>query len=297
LFTRSAVARWEPRVREVVDEVLTPLAAGSDFELVDFTMIPTIIVAEMLGVLRERHGDFCRWSHEIASNLSYGSELPEVKEVMRRAAKEVNQYLLEEIERHRIDQPDDLLTRMVNTAAGDAMSEEEIRSAAVLLLLAGYDTTAKTLGNCLVALEAHPDQRRMVADDPSLIPNMVEEVLRWCGPIGFLARRVTQKTTLGDQELRQDEVVFSFCGAANRDPGRWDDPLRFDVGREVKSNLGFGWGPHLCLGAPLARLETRIALERFLAVAAEYELRDIDFGNSFFVRGPERGVITATGAH
>jgi cytochrome P450 len=92
-------------------------------------------------------------------------------------------------------------------------------------------------------------------------------------------------------------VVFSFCGAANRDPGRWDDPLRFDVAREVKSNLGFGWGPHLCLGAPLARLETRIALERFLAAAAEYELRDIDFGNSFFVRGPERGVITTTGPH
>ena len=292
LFTRSAVARWEARVREVVDELLIPLGAGSEIDLIaDFTRIPTIIVAEMLGIPQERHGDFVRWSHDIASNLSYGHENPEIRATMQRAATEVNDYLREEIERHRVEQPDDLLTRMVNLSGRDAMSEEEIRSTAVLMLLAGYDTTAKTLGNCLVALETHPDQRRMVADDPTLVPNMVEEVLRWCGPIGFLARLVKRDTVLGGQELKAGEVVFSFCGAANRDPRRWDDPLRFDVTRELKSNLGFGWGPHLCLGAPLARLETRVALERFLAVAPEYKLRDVDYGNSFFVRGPERGFI------
>jgi cytochrome P450 len=137
----------------------------------------------------------------------------------------------------------------------------------------------------------------MVVDDPTLIPNAVEEVLRWCGPIGFLARLIKQDVTLGDQKLSAGEIVFSFCGAANRDPRRWDDPLRFDINRELKSNLGFGWGPHLCLGAPLARLETRIAVERLLAVAPEYKLRDIDFGNSFFVRGPERGVVDTAGAN
>jgi cytochrome P450 len=293
-FTRSATAVWERRVREVVDELLAPLASTSEFDLIaDFTVIPTIIVAEMLGVPEERYEDFCRWSHEIASNLSYGNEVPEVREVMHRAGREVNEYLAEEIERHRVDQPDDLLTRMVNLSGRDAMTEEEIRSAAVLLLLAGYDTTAKTMGQCLVALEMHPDQRRMVVDDSTLIPNMVEEVLRWCGPIGFLARLVKHDMTLGDQNLSSGEIVFSFCGAANRDPRRWADPLRFDIKRELKSNLGFGWGPHLCLGAPLARLETRIAMERLLAIAPEYKLRDIDFGNSFFVRGPERGVIDA----
>jgi cytochrome P450 len=292
LFTRSAVAKWEARVREVVDDLLVPLAGGSEIDLIaDFTMIPTIIVAEMLGIPPERHRDFVRWSHDIASNLSYGNEVPEVREVMRRAATEVNDYLREEIERHRRDQPDDLLTRMVTLSGKDALSEEEIRSTAVLLLLAGYDTTAKTLGNCLVALEAHPEQRRMVAQNPALVPNMVEEVLRWCGPIGFLARLATRDTNIGGQEVQAGDVVFAFCGAANRDPRRWNDPLRFDVNRELKSNLGFGWGPHLCLGAPLARLETRVAMERFLAVAPEYKLRDIDYGNSFFVRGPERGFI------
>ena len=295
-FTRSATARWERHVREVVDELLSPLATTSEFDLIaDFTVIPTIIVAEMLGVPKTRHDDFCRWSHEIASNLSYGNEVPGVREVMHRAGREVNDYLGEEIERHRVDQPDDLLTSMINLSGNDAMSEEEIRSTAVLLLLAGYDTTAKTMGNCLVALEAHPDQRGAVVDDPSLIPNMVEEVLRWCGPIGFLARLVKHDKVLGDQQLIAGDVVFAFCGAGNRDPRRWDDPLRFDIRRELKSNLGFGWGPHLCLGAPLARLETRVAIERLLAVAPEYKLRDVDFGNSFFVRGPERGSID-TGA-
>ena len=291
LFTRSAVAKMEQRVEAVVDELLTPLGASSEFDLADFTMIPTVIVAEMLGVPAERHGDFRRWSHEIVSNLAYGHEDERVREVMRRAAREVNSYLGEEIERHRREQPDDLLTKMVTLSGDDAMSDEEIRSTAVLLLLAGYDTTAKTLASSLVALQSHPDERRLVAQDPSLIPSAVEEVLRWSGPVQFLPRLVMLDTVLGDTEIPAGDVVFVFAGAANRDPKRWADPQRFDVRREVKSHLAFGWGPHLCIGAPLARLETKVALQRLLQLAPDYRLRDIDYGPSFFIRGPERGLV------
>jgi cytochrome P450 len=291
LFTRSAVAKMEQRVEAVVDQLLTPLGASSEFDLADFTMIPTVIVAEMLGVPEEHHGDFRRWSHEIVSNLAYGHEDEQVREVMHRAAREVNAYLGEEIERHRREQPDDLLTKMVNLSGGDAMTDEEIRSTAVLLLLAGYDTTAKTLASCLVALQAHPDERRLVAEDPALIPGAVEEVLRWSGPVQFLPRLVMLDTVLGDTDLPAGDTVFVFAGAANRDPKRWTDPQRFNVRREVKSHLAFGWGPHLCIGAPLARLETKVALERLLQLAPDYRLRDIDYGPSFFVRGPERGLV------
>jgi cytochrome P450 len=291
LFTRQAVARWEARVGSVVDELLAPLVAGKDsFDLIaDFTMIPTVIVAEMLGVPEERHQDFRRWSHAITSNLAYGHEDPHSRAVMHQAADDVNAYLIEEIERHRREEPDDLITAMLRMSG--LMSTEEIRSAAILLLIAGYDTTAKLMATSLVVLEQHPDQRHRVVQDPALVPAAVEEVLRWEGVTQMSPRRVERDTTLAGVELTSGDTVYALTAAANRDPGRWQDPWRFDVRRELKSHLGFGFGPHLCLGAPLARLETRVALERLLQVAPDYSLRDIDLGSAFFVRGPERGFL------
>jgi cytochrome P450 len=287
------VARWERRVGEVVDELLAPLVAGKDsFDLINgFTMIPTVIVAEMLGVPRERHEDFRRWSHAITSNLAYGHEDPGRRAVMQQAALDVNAYLAEEIERHRRDQPDDLITAMLSMSG--VMSAEEVRSAAILLLIAGYDTTAKLMATSLLVLERHPDQRRLVARDPALVPAAIEEVLRWEGVVQLSPRRATRHTTLAGAELAAGDTVYVLIAAADRDPSRWPDPQRFDVGRDLKSHLGFGFGPHLCLGAPLARLETRVALERLLAVAPDYCLRDVDLGSGFFVRGPERGFLDA----
>ncbi|HEY8524579.1 MAG TPA: cytochrome P450 [Acidimicrobiales bacterium] len=310
LFTRRAVARWEQRVGEVVDRLLAPLAAGDDgFDLIaDFTMIPTIIVAEMLGVPEERHADFRQWSNTIVTNLSYGHEDAEARATLRQASAELNQYLREEIERHRREQPDDLLTAMLRMA-GDgtgghggttvtgtgtdapAMDADEVRAAAVLLLIAGYDTTAKLLANALVALELHPDQRRLLVERPELVPAAIEEVLRWRGTVQAIPRVATADTVLGDTRIAAGEPVYALIAAANRDPDRWADPARFDVRREAKAHYGFGYGPHLCLGAPLARLEAKVAIERLLRTAPEYRLRDVELGPSFFVRGPERGFL------
>jgi cytochrome P450 len=294
MFTRTAVARWEKRVAEVVDEMLEPLANGaSSYDLItDFTMIPTIIVAEMLGVAPERHADLRRWSHEIVSNLAYGSESGDHVAIMKRAAREVNDYLREEIERHRRDTPDDLLTAMLQLEGEEKMTAEEIRSTAVLLLLAGYDTTAKTMSNSLIALAMNPEQRAVVVEDLSLVPGAIEECMRWNGPVQFNLRVVRDAVALADTRVAAGDTIYVFYAAASRDPGRWPDPGRFDVRREYKANLSFGRGAHLCLGAPLARLEVKVALERLLTIAPDYQLRDIDLGNAFFVRGPERGVIS-----
>jgi cytochrome P450 len=293
LFTRSAIAKWERRVVEVVEDLLEPLVAGNDrFDLIaDFTMLPTVIVADMLGVPENRYPDFRRWSHEIVTNLAFGLEDEESRQVLRRAATEINQYISEEIERHRTERPDDLLTTMLDLSGEQAMSSDEIRSTAILLLVAGYDTTAKTMSNCLIALERHPDQRRLIAADSSLVPAAVEEGLRWLGPVQWNPRRTLNASVLDNQEIAGGETVYVLNAAANRDPRRWPQPERFDISREAKSHLGFGYGPHLCLGAPLARLETKVAIEKLLQVAPEYGLRDIDFGKSLFIRGPERGVV------
>jgi cytochrome P450 len=293
LFTRSAVAKWEKRIREVVRELLAPLVAGNDsFDLIaDFTTLPTLIVSEMLGVPEERYKDFQRWSHDIVTNLSFGHEDAESLEILRRAATEINAYFKEEIERHRRERPDDLLTTMLDMEGSDAMTTDEIRSTSVLLLAAGYDTTAKTMSNCLIALERNPDQRRLVAEDLSLVPAAIEESLRWFGPVQWLPRRAVSGIVLDGMEVSAGETVYVFSAAANRDPRRWENPDRFDVRRESKAHLAFGYGPHLCLGAPLARLETKVALEELLRLAPEYHLRDLDFGRSLFIRGPERGIV------
>lgn len=295
-FTPTAITQgWEPRVREVVEELLAPLAQGGErVDLIsDFTKIPVVIVAEMLGVPEERHEDFRRWSHTIITNLSFGHETPEKRRLMDQAIFEVNDYLSDAIVEHRREQPDDLLTVMVNMRD---WSEAEIRSSAVNFLLAGYDTTAKLMGECLVALERHPDQRRLVAENLTLVPNAIEEVLRCYGATHGIVREVVQDTDLGGVPLEAGDMIYALLIAANRDPSRWPDPERFDVRRPFKPHLGqphlgFGLGPHICIGAPLARLETKVALETLLRLAPEYSLRDLDYGNTFFVRGPECGTI------
>lgn len=297
LFTRAATAKWESRVREVVNSLLAPLVSGNEsFDLIsDFTVLPTLIVSEMLGVPDDRQADFQRWSHDIVTNLAFGLEDEQSLQVLRRAATEMNEFLKEEIKRHEREKTDDLFSYMTRLEGDNAMSADEIRSTAVLLLAAGYDTTAKAMSNTLIALERNPGQRRMVVEDLSLVPAAIEESLRWYGPVQWNPRKAKQDMVLDGQEISAGDVLYPMNAAANRDPRRWPDPDRFDVGREPKTHLGFGYGPHLCLGAPLARLEAKIAIEELLRVAPEYHLRDLDFGRSRFIRGPERGVIEVDG--
>ena len=296
-FTPSAVARnWEQRVHEVVEELLTPgIESGSTLDLIaDFTKIPVVIVAELLGVPAERHDDFRRWSHNIVSNVTFGGETPEQQRIIDDTVTEIHAYLSLEIERRREEELDDLLTVMVNI---ENWSDAEIRSSSVNLMLAGYDTTAKLMGQCLVAFERHPDQRRLLVEDPTLIPNAIEEVLRFSGVAQASVRLAGYDMEFAGVELKADEMLFAFLSAANRDPARWPDADRFDVRRELKAHLGhqphfgFGWGPHICIGAPLARLEGKAAMEVLLRLAPEYSLSNIDLGSVFFARGPEHGTI------
>jgi cytochrome P450 len=289
LFTKAAIAKWERRVVEVVDELLHPLLEGHDsFDIADFTKLPTVIVSEMLGVPEERHEDFRRWSHTIATGLAYGHERPETVQAMKQVAAEVSEYLTEEIDRHRRGEFDDVLSRLL---ALSEMTDAEMRSTALVLLLAGYDTTAKLLASALVTFEQHPDQRAALAANLSLMPSAIEEVLRWAGVAHIDPRVVVRETELAGTTLARGDVVYAIIAAANRDPDRWPDPHRFDVHRQSKSHLAFGYGPHLCIGLWLARLEAKVALQRLLETAPEYRLHGVRYAPSFIVRGPEQGFL------
>jgi cytochrome P450 len=287
-FTPAEIARrWEPRVREVVEGMLD----GRDvLDLNDFTKLPVVIVAEMLGVPEEHHEDFRRWSFAVTGNASAAAlgGHTEARRTIDTALAEVNAYIDHEIERHRLEQPDDLLTVMVNMPD---WTEAEIRSSAVNLFLAGYDTTARLMGDCLVALDAHPEQRSLLAERPELIPNAIEEVLRWIGVSKTLARVVAGDTELAGTPLAAGDTVYLLLLAANRDPGRWEDPHRFDVTRSYQPNHGFGGGAHICIGIHLARLEAKVALEALLGSAPEFRLRDVECASTFFNASPERAVI------
>jgi cytochrome P450 len=295
MFTRSAVARLESSVAETVDHLLAPMVLKTHgFDIIrDFTMIPTVVLAKMIGVPQERQEDFRRWSATIAGSLAYGNEDPLALERMHQASDEMRAYLSEEFERHRRHRPDDLLTAMLDQPPGTGMTDAEIRSAISVLLLAGYDTTAKLMSSCLVVLERFADQRRLLVDHPELIPAAIEEVLRWCGVLHGVLRTVEEDTEIAGVVIGQGQFVCTLPAAANRDPGRWSDPLQFDIRREQKAHLGFGYGPHLCIGAPLARLETKVAIERLLRKVPDYRLSDVDYGQAWFIRGPERGRLEA----
>jgi cytochrome P450 len=241
-----------------------------------------------LGIPEERHDDFRRWSEIITGNIAFGLESPETRRVMDEALIESKEYMVAEIARHRREQPDNLMTAMVKIPE---WSEDEIVSTAVGFLLAGYETTARLMVQCLYVLEQHPDQRRLLVDEPDLIPNAIEEINRWAGPAKALTRVVLKDTVLAGTPLEKDETVWNLLSAANRDPSRWPDPSRLDVSRPYRRNLGFGTSLHICIGAPLARLEVKLALEALLRKAPEYHLHDIEYAEGFFVYGPERGEV------
>jgi cytochrome P450 len=288
-FTPTYVRRWEDRIREVVDEILTPLAQGRQFDLIqDFTRIPIIIVAEMLGVPRSYHDDFLRLSHQVNTDVAFGRERPEDRLRMEHGLAELNAYLDVEIERHRREDLSDVFGAMVKATG---WSDAEIRASALNLMIAGYDSTAKLMSVVVETLALHPEQRRLLAEDPTLIPNAIEEVLRWTGVSGSFPIVVRRDTELAGTELKDGECMLPMFQAANRDPAYWDDPHRFDIERPYQPNLGFGGGPHTCIGQYLARLEVQVAVEGLLRLAPDYRLRDVVYSTSWYIHGPAQGII------
>jgi cytochrome P450 len=170
------------------------------------------------------------------------------------------------------------------------LSVDELMNACVLLLLAGNETTTNLVSNMARALARHPDQRRRLVQDPAMIGNAVEEVMRFDGPVQFTSRRTTGDVSLAGQTIPAESFVQVVLAAANRDPEHFPDPDALDVGREdAASHLGFGRGIHYCLGAPQARLEARIAYELLLERAPDFELADpdgpLEYGPNASLRG------------
>jgi len=217
----------------------------------------------MLGVPTADQDVFKGWSNDIARSLD-AAILPAGSDVLprgREARLAIADYFRSLIAARRKDPKPDLLSALIaSEEEGNKLSEGELVSTCILLLVAGHETTVNLIGNGLLALLQHPEQLRALRDDPALIQTAVEELLRFDGPVQRTGRMTTADVEIGGKHIPKGSVVVSVIGAANRDPKHFSDPDRLDVSRKENRHIAFGFGIHYCLGAPLARIEGQIAI-------------------------------------
>ncbi|GLX47507.1 cytochrome P450 [Streptomyces hygroscopicus subsp. hygroscopicus] len=264
-FTMRRVERLRPRVRRItdglLDEMLSPGHAGRADLISSLAYpLPLTVICELLGVPEMDRTEFREISTQVVAPTDPESE--------REATARLGGYLTELIEdKRRSGATGDLLGDLVRTTAedGDRLSPEELRGMAFLLLIAGHETTVNLIGNGVLALLTHPDQLAALRADMSLIDGVVEETLRWEGPVeNATFRYAAEPLEIGGVRIEKGEHVMIGLTAAQRDGARFPVPDRFDIRRDTRGHLAFGHGLHYCLGAPLARLEGRTAISALL---------------------------------
>jgi cytochrome P450 len=264
-FTPRMVAALEPRVRELARQSVAALRPGEPFDFVERVAIPLpmFVIAELLGVPSSDYGEFRRWSDAM---IEAGSSGPSPATMA--AAAELFVYMLAKAAERRRAPHEDVLTKLaLAEVEGERLSEAELGSFCLTLLVAGNETTRNLISGGMQALMADRGQWEKLCADPSLLPNAVEEMLRFVSPIQNFVRRVQHDTELAGKPLRAGEYVAMFYGSANRDESVFGSEAdRFDVMRpSADRHLAFGFGEHFCLGASLARLEARVMFEELIA--------------------------------
>jgi len=256
-FSQKALARWEHElVGQVANELIDRFADRGHADLrSEFTFpYPTQIIAGLLGLPREDYPQFQRWSVALLSILFE-------RERGLAASEALREYFVPILAARRQEPRDDLISGLAQAEIdGERLSDEEIFSFLRLLLPAGIETTYRSLGNLLLALLSNPNQLDAVRTDRSLIPQAIEEAIRWEPPLLTITRVATRDTELAGVSIPAGSAVMPVLGAANRQEDRYPDPDRFDIFRQPRAHIGFGHGVHVCLGMHLARLEMRVAL-------------------------------------
>jgi cytochrome P450 len=266
-FTARAVARMEPTIVELVDGLLDRVAGHDSFDvLAEFAYpLPVAVICRMLGVPLADEPLFHRWSAQLTRFLDGFAPAAGAPGEWVAGLIEMHRYINELVaDRRAHPGGEDLISALVAAEdGGDALTHDELVSTVVLLLVAGHETTVNLIAAGVLALLRHPDQLAALRAEPGLAPAVVEEVLRYDPPVQLTARVTAQDMRIGPLDVPERSMVILLLAAAHRDPDANPHPDRFDPHRTEIRHLGFGFGPHFCLGAPLARLEGRIALSRF----------------------------------
>jgi cytochrome P450 len=269
-FTPTSVEKLRPRARQIVQELLDHVRLKSRMEFIrEFAFhLPVIVISEYLGVPVEDRELVKEWSDETSRVFFIRANEPDRRERSQQGLEKLLAYFEPLIEERRRHPRDDLISALVRAEErGDLLSHEEVLATCTVLLFAGHETTTNLLANGLLALLRHPDQWDRLRQHPSLVRSAAEELLRYDGPVKATFRWAKKDTELGGKVIHTGDRMLLILAAANRDPAKYADPDRLDIARQPNPHVALGQGIHVCLGAPLARLE---AQEAFLALPQRF---------------------------
>jgi cytochrome P450 len=284
-FVPSVVRDLEPQIAETAEALIDGFATTSSADLISqFAFpLPITVIADLLGVSKDDREQFRNWSTTITGSMQ-GNACPYKVMKSLNASFELRKYLRQTVAK-KLKRPDEsLLSRLaqVSSSDRDKLSEEELISNSVLLLIAGHETTVNLIGNGMYYLLRNYQDWRMLLENPQLVDAAIEEILRFDSPVQIVRRIANENLRIGKQSIRKDDVVTILIGACNRDGAFFYEPDRFDLFRENKKHISFGAGIHYCLGAELARTEARIAIRALMR-----RLPDMKIGNQQCIyKGP-----------
>jgi cytochrome P450 len=278
-FTPQAIEQLHPRITALTEELLDRLIRAEEFDVIsDFAyLLPVIVIGELLGLPREHADRLKDWSDAFGAFLGAPAMSPTIVGDALRAVVDLEAYFREQLDHRRAAPKDDLLTALLEAhEKDDRLSEQELVSTCTMLLFGGHETTTNLIGNGVLALLKHPDQLARLRQEPQRwAVSLVEELLRFDGPVLRMGRVAVEPISLRGQTIAAGDRVFLMLAAANRDPEQFVDPDRLDIGRADNRHLSFGLGPHYCLGATLGRLEARLAIPRLFERFPKLRLPEI----------------------
>jgi cytochrome P450 len=296
-FSREAIAALAEYVRgvanDMLDKVVPELEAGNKVDIMAALCrpLPAYVIAYMMGVSDDNIPRVINWSDRMSEAATSGFPIDYDNDpywlASERAKKELAAFLVDQFAYRRKNPGEDIISRLVNSEIGQRLTENAMVVNVRQLLFAGNETTAKWLGHIIHTLGDRSEDRKAIVADRALLPGALEEVMRWQGVVQMAPRGVTQKGTVVEGlEIEVGKQIFMLTGAANRDPTRFDRPADFDIRRESKPHLGFGFGLHTCLGAILARMEARVVMTALLDRIPNYRIAEpVKYGD-FSLRGP-----------
>jgi cytochrome P450 family 142 subfamily A polypeptide 1 len=302
-FTPKKVQGHEETIRKICSKLIDDVSAKGECDFVwDIAApLPLLLIADMLGFEPDAYDDLLRWSDDMIRGTT-GTPTPEVQLAALNAGIEFREYQLRVIADRRSRPPqDDLISTLVNAEIdGHKLDDESIVSETLLILIGGDETSRHVITCGMLALLEFPDQRALLAQQPDLIETGVEELLRWVSPIKNMSRTVTAPIDIHGEHLREGDQVMLFYPSANRDSRVFENPDHLDVRRTPNPHLAFGFGPHFCLGASLARLELKVMFEELLRRLPDIQLASaepLEFRASNFISGPESMPVRFTSSN